>query len=108
MLYKLTYTSRKDNKKTFNALVNYCGKKYKDKHPMLKVFFINSCSEPYLENVKIGDNFIVTQDIDDSYGFLELILYEWKSSSDQKHYNFDVYHNYDNNTPNTILIKLNE
>ncbi len=107
MLYKLTYTSRKDNNKTFNALVNYCGKKYKDKYPMLKVYFINSCTEPYLQDVKIGDHFISTESIDGSESFISLRLYEWESSSDNKHYNFDIYHSYDNNVPNTTLIRLN-
>lgn len=107
MIFKLNYSSRINNEKTFNAIVSYEGKKYYNKS-MLKVIFIGSCSEPYLENVKIGDYFICTENFDESKSFMNLKLYEWESSIDKKHYNFDIYHNCDNDKTNAFLTRLKD
>jgi len=118
MLYKFHYISRKDKNKVFNALVRYEGEKYNkyilyaSLYPILKIKYIaerieyiHSCTDEDLKDVNKGDSFIMTRDNLDS--FMVINLFEWKSEEDGKHYHFDIYHNYDNDMPNTTLIKIN-
>jgi len=107
MLYKLNYVSRKNKDNVFNGLVRYEGQKYNN-YPVLKIKYIHSCTEEYLKNVKIGDSFILTHITEENLSsFISISLFEWISENNQKHYNFDIYHNYDNTIPNTTLVKIN-
>ena len=105
MIYKLFYISRKNKDNIFSASVKYEEKKYNSKNPMLKILDIDLCTDEYLKNIKIGDHFII-KDIKQEDFYVNLNIFEWESDEDKEHYYFDIYYNYDNNIPNTILIKM--
>lgn len=110
MFYKLHYSSIKNKYNIFDAFVKYEGEKYNYTFPILRIYHINKCTEEYLVNAEIGDYFICT-DINEQNlmedSSMKLKLFEWHSEKEGKHYHFDIYHNYDNNIPNTTLVRIN-